>query len=365
MKVYLAVNVPDYTIELWDINGQPVADITRLCSNISFSWKLNDAEQINLTLDLVQFEKLCLKIGSNPRVVLFAGRTEIKIKRNGSYIIAGQVVKTDFTIGIDGSKIEISADGYLNYFLQRFTNLTFTNKDRSQIAWDVINGTQSATYGDFGITQGTLATTSNSDRTCDYDEIKDVITDYTWQAGGANYDFEFTPSKVFNTYLRKGSDKPEVRLTYPQNIADLAVSIDASTLANRIIGIGSGIGDERIESIKSHATSQSKYRTREKKALFNSVLVQATLDNNTQGVLDIYNESLEVPDVTLNNGVVDLNTLETGDAVFVKIENHSYFTGVEGMYRINQINVSLDDNNAETVKLKFYNPKDGGALENA
>ena len=32
---------------------------------------------------------------------------------------------------------------------------------------------------------------------------------------------------------------------------------------------------------------------------------QATLDNNTQGVLDIYNESLEVPDVTLNNAVVD------------------------------------------------------------
>lgn len=359
---------PDYAIELWDINGQMVADVSRLSSNRKYSLKLNDIETINFDIDLDQFQKLCADIGSHPRTVLSPARTEVKIKRNGSYVVAGQVVGVVGSLEENDKKLSIRADGYLNYFLQRYIKKNYAGVDRSQIAWDAINTTQTQTNGSFGITQGTLATTMNSDREADYDEIKDLIIDYTWHAGAsstANYDFEFTPNKVFNTYTRKGSDKPEIRLIYPYNVVSLTNEVNGSTVANKIIGLGAGIGDERSESIKSDATSQANYRVREKKSLFNSVSTQTVLDNNTNGVLNIYNQVLEIPEVKVIPDILDLNTLQTGDSVHLKIEGNSYFDTIDGLYRINEISVSLDENNSEDVSLRFYNPKDGGALESA
>lgn len=354
-----------YAIELWDINGQMVMDVSAIASNRSFSMKLNDVENISFDLDLTQFERLCQKINTPPRTVLFPARTEVRIRRNGSYIVGGQVVKVTAVIDDSGRKLQVKADGYLNYFLQRFIKKTWTNTDRSQIAWDAINTSQTQANGSFGITQGVLATTMNSDRISDYDEIKDLITDFTWHAGAsptANYDFEFTPEKVFNTYNRKGSDKPEVQLVYPQNIKSLSDDIDGSTVANKIIGIGSGMGDERIETVKTDATSAIAYRVREKKQVFNSASVPATLENNTQGVLDMYRQTLEIPDLSLEPNAIDLNNIQTGDSVYVRVEGIDYLANIDGMFRINEISVSLDENDSENVQLKFYNPRDGGSL---
>lgn len=356
----------DYTIELWDINGQMVMDVSAIASNRGYSLKLNDVENISFDLDLVQFERLCQKINTPPRTVLFPARTEVRIRRNGQYVVGGQVVKITPTINENGSSIAVQADGYLNYFLQRFIKKTWTNTDRSQIAWNAISTTQGQANGSFGITQGVLATTMNSDRIADYDEIKDIITDFTWHAGAsptANYDFEFTPEKVFNTYNRKGSDKPEIMLVYPQNIKSLSDVIDGSTVANKIIGIGSGMGDERIETIKTDVPSQIDYRVREKKQVFNSASVMATLENNTKGVLDLYRQTLEIPEVQLEPGAIDLNTVQTGDSVYVRVEGIDYLNNIDGMFRINSIDVKIDENDSEDVAIKFYNPKDGGALD--
>lgn len=349
----------NYQIELWDINDVLTADISRFASNVSFGFELNEAETLSFTVDLDQLEKLCLSIGAEPRNILFPGRTEVKIKRNGIYILGTQVVQVAPTLDASGNKLEVKCDGYLNYFLQRFISKTYSSVDRSQIAWDAIETSQSASYGDFGITKGTLAVTSNSDRTADYDEIKDLITDYTWQQGTV-YDFEFTPDKVFNTYLRKGSDKPEIQLVWGQNITSLASTIDASTLANKIIGIGSGIGDARIESIKEDLQSELKYRTREKKVLFNSVSVQNTLDQKAQGTLILYKEAQEIPAVTFSGSLIDLGSIQTGDAIKVIMTGHTYLANMTGLFRINKINVSLDTNFAETITLNFYDPRNGG-----
>jgi hypothetical protein len=353
--------IPDYAIELWDINGQLVADISTIASSRSYKLKLNDVEAISFTLDLNAFEALADQIGTHPRVMLSAGRTEVRIKRNGQYIVGGQVVKVIPSLADNGQTLQVDCDGYLNYFLQRYITKTYTATDRSQIAWDAINTTQSLDNGDFGVTQGDLATIFDSDRICDNDEIKDLITDYTWQQP-TTYDFEFTPDKVFNTYTKKGSYKPEIRLIYGQNITSITSTIDASTIANKIIGIGSGIGESRLEDTEIDDTSAATYRLREKVMTYNSVSEQDTLNQNTAGSLALYKDVLEIPSVTISGANLDLSKIETGDYVYVQVDGYKYLDNMKGMFRINEIDVSLDENNAEEITLTFYDPRSGGAL---
>lgn len=357
-----ALTTPDYAFELWDINGVFIADVSKYARNRHILLKLNDADRVTFDIDLNSFEEYCTSIGAHPRNILSPGRTELKVRRNGSYLTGTQVIRVQPQLTKGYQKLSVTADGYENYFLQRYIKKTYTATDRSQIAWDAINTTQTQANGSFGITQGTLAVTTNSDRICDYDEVKDILTDYTWYQGGANYDFEITPDKVFNTYLSKGSDKPNIELVYGQNIVSITDDIDASTIANRIIGLGSGIGADRKESIAASTTSQAKYRVREKKSLFNSVSDQTTLDANTYGVLSEYNEAVEIPVIKVTGDVIDVGTTIVGDAVTVRIDGYKYLDNINGLFRINQIGIDLDETNAELVSVNFYDPRNGGAL---
>ena len=177
------------------------------------------------------------------------------------------------------------------------------------------------------------------------------------------YDFEITPDKVFNTYTRLGSNKPEVELVYPQNIVSIKVPRSSDTLYNKVIGLGSGIGVERLESVKEDVTSQLTYRVQEAKQLFNSVSVQSTLDDNTQGYLDQSLGVLELPEIVVNGSEIDLDTLVVGDSVTVRIDGSTMCDDVNGLYRIYTMDISVSENNQETITLSFYNPGSGGEIE--
>jgi len=269
-------------------------------------------------------------------------------------------VNTDYSE--NGSTINVSADSYIQYFAKRLLNKTYTSTDRSQIAWDAIDTVQNVANGDLGVTEGVLATTYNSDLTADYKDVKSIILGYTVYKP-TTYDFEITPDKVFNTYIRIGSDKPEVELIYPYNIKSITVPRSSDTLYNKVIGIGSGIGIERIESTQEDAASQLTYRVQESKQLFNSVSEQTTLDNNTQGVLEQSLGVLELPEITVNGSELDLDTIVVGDSVSVKIEGSTMCDDVNGLYRIYSMNISVDENSNETIRIQFYNPNNGGEIE--
>ena len=76
-----------------------------------------------------------------------------------------------------------------------------------------------------------------------------------------------------------------------------------ASIANRIIGIGSGIGDERIESIKSHATSQSKYRTPDSDVfIFVAAILSASINllfNTGYPLLFVSNTVFVLPELSL------------------------------------------------------------------
>jgi len=355
------MDIPEYTVILYDLSNQPIMDISKFV-NIKLNLKLNNVSTVSFTIDTLLLERLCASVGTTPRQVLYPAKTELKVYRNNLLKFGGIVSSVNTEYSENGSTISVSADSYIQYFAKRFIKKTYTSTDRSAIAWDAINTVQSVTNGDLGVTQGTLATIYSSDLTADYQDVKSIIMNYTTYAP-TTYDFEITPDKVFNTYTRIGSDKPEIELVYPQNIVSIKVPRSSDTLYNKIIGIGSGIGVERLESIKQDAISQLTYRVQESKQLFNSVSDQTTLDHNTDGILVQSLGVLELPSVVINGSLIDdFDNLIIGDAVTVRIDGSTMCDDVNGLYRIYSMDIQVSENNQEQISLSFYNPDSGGEI---
>ena len=362
------LEIPEYTVELWDINGNYVLDISRFVA-LDIVLKLNDADVVTFNIDHKQFVTLCRSVNLTPRNVLYPAKTEVLVRRNGSILTGGSVGIANTTKNEDGTKgIAVTVDGYDKYFAKRFIKRNWTATDRSQIAWDAINDAQSVPNGDYGVVRGVHTATYASDKTADYADVKSIIQQYTY-AQPTTYDYDFTPSvvagnivKTFNTYLRKGSDRPEVELVDPQNIATMNIKRSSDSLANKIIGLGAGIGDERIESIKEDATSQANYLVQEKKQLFNSVTNPDTLDENTEGVLANSHGVLVTFDGVVEPGTIDLDVVTVGDSLTVRIDDDEYNDDINGVYRIYQLKINVDLNRKEVVTPSFYSPGGGGEI---
>lgn len=351
----------DYALELYDLNDNMVMDISRFV-NISWENTLNDTASLSFSISLPIFEDLCRSIGVLPRNLIYPQRTEVKLKRNGVYLFGGIISSADSKFEVDKKTLEVKADSYLHYFSTRLLNKNYVNTERSDIAWDAINTVQSVQHGNLGVTQGVLANTYQSDATFDYQDVKSIIQRYTW-AKPTTYDFEITPHKVFNTYLRLGSDKPEVELVYPQNIVSMTIPRSADSLYNKVIGIGSGMGEERIETIKNALDSQLTYRIREAKKTYNSVSEMTTLEQNTEGFLAESTEPLVIPDITVEPNALDLSSVFVGDSVKVRADGSTYNDDLDGMFRIFKLSLSVNENLHEDTKVSFYNPNTGGGLE--
>ena len=350
------MNAPEYTVELWDINGVYVADVSNIISgDLKIQAKLNDAEDVEFSLDLVQFESLCESINETPRNILEPYRTDVRIRRNGQYILGSQVVQASVNFNNQSpNSLQVKCTGYLNYFKDRYVTKNYTSSKYALMAWDLISTTQTGTNRSFGVTLGgdTASTGQSSGRVRSYDlqEVKDGIINLT-RLENDNFDFYFTADKKIYLTPRMGSNKPEVELAYPQNIASMSVTRDASTLANRIILLGSGIGDERLESIKDDSASALIYKVREMTTTNNDVIEPATLDAKAAGMRDFYKNLYSRPSLDLEPNELDLNNIWLGDAIKVRVDGSTFIDDINGLYRIYEINIGYSQDGEESISL--------------
>ena len=86
------LQVVSYDIEIWDWKTNTyVADISAIVnSDLDIEWVLNDVETVTFSVDLIQFEKKCKAMGVTPAEVLTPYVHDIRIRRNGEYIVGAQ-----------------------------------------------------------------------------------------------------------------------------------------------------------------------------------------------------------------------------------------------------------------------------------
>lgn len=123
------LEVPEYTVEIWQWNygGWYVADISNIITDgLNFSWVLNGVETLDFSIDLVQFERKCKMMGVTPADVLTPYVHDIRIRRNGKYILGCQVVETNIDIPNDANvTIQVRCTGFLNLFKDRYLTYPF------------------------------------------------------------------------------------------------------------------------------------------------------------------------------------------------------------------------------------------------
>lgn len=342
-----------YEIELW-INGVMVADISKLATSRSYTIKRNDSEELQFTLDVKAFEDHCVKAGRNPEATLVPYVTDVRVKRNGAYLFGTQVVDINYTFGEGGASMVVKATGFLDLFASRLITKTYTAEESTEIARDMLDDTQ-VIYGDFGVENGPeqYNTGVNRDRTFIDQNIKDALVNLTDLIDG-NFDFAFTYDRKFNTYQMQGTYRPNLKLTYPYNIKSISTPKTALNLYNYTIGLGSGFGEETVRSEVSDIDSRLNYGTRMRQVTFNSVQDQTVLDQNTAAENAKTKDLLILPKLTVTGDFLDLNTVWVGDRIPVEIQGHPSLP-LNDIYRIEQLSVSIDENDAEDIGLTVDN----------
>ncbi len=346
----------NYSIEIWNKAGNPIADIRQICTNFKWSKTLNGSETVSFDIDLFRLEKLIASLGLEiePFEFFEVGRSDVRIKREGKYIIGCNAYSFNYTTSDPTITCTVNCVGYLNYYKTRYITAKYSQMAQQDILWDVIDRCNQMNGGDYGVRKGTH-TGANvvRDRTYERKEVASLIQQMSNVINGC--DFDFSPDKHFNTYEAKGTYRPSIHLTYPGSIQTFSIERSIEKVANFVYGIGSGNGEDAIQSTAEDIYSEDYVYRREKIATWNSVSVQSTLDEHTNATLHYLSDIIEIPVVTLRPGTLDLSEVDVGDTIDLEIKSSLTLEHVRGSYRIEKIDCSVDDNDSETVQLTFDN----------
>lgn len=344
-----------YGIEIVNPAGLLLADLTGRATKRSLSLSRNEAEEINWSIDLNDFEQFCRDSKVDPLSILVACSNEVRIKRLGTYLAGGQMVYFETNVDANQQVINVKATGFLNLFKDRYTEeLKFYDATQATaIGASLINDSQALPNGSFGVTIGSLATVGLHDRQYDRTNIKSALQDLT-TSQVSPFDMEFTYDKVFNTYSQLGTVRPDIIFEYPNNIISFSVPNDGTGIANQIIALGQGFGTEaQSQAISESAGSQATYRLRQK------IITSNGTDDSDLGLTDAADRELsawafpfEVPTITIDGNVAPFITdYGIGDRIFVRINNYNTLAHINNYFRIERIELDIDEDDNEKVKL--------------
>lgn len=345
-----------YEVLVYSKDGLPMGNIFSLCRNFKWSKTRNEAESVSFDLDLADYEQYieAIGFGADPLEFMEVGRNDIRIKRNGVWLLGTNIIKFGYASDDPGVKLEVAATGYLNYYKRRYANIAYTNTPQEDILWGVIDACNQVNGGDYGIRRGThRGGTVLRQRNQVRKEVKSFFQQMAQVIGGP--DFEFTADKLLNTFEAIGVYRKDLRLVYPGNIASFNFGRSVEKVSNFIYGIGSGNGEDAVQAESEDASSEDYLYRREQIITYNSVVEESTLQENIDAVKHYAADPIELPTVTVEDGVLDLSVVGIGDTLPLEMHGSKSLAHINGNYRIESIDCSVDENGSETTDLTFDN----------
>jgi len=363
----MAKHLPVYAIELWTRTGQRIADITKLCQNISWSEERNEAEELRFSLDLDTFEDYLInKAGTDPVSNFREGQTEVKVRRDGQYLFGTQLFDAPISLNTDGSAtIDVVCTGYLNFLAFRYPDpaIVYKQVESVEIFYDLVRKAQSVLYGDYGLkipTSGYYVTGVLRDRSYElYTSSTKLNMQRLTSLESGNFDFKVLADKTVMTYPQVGSPRTDFRLVFDRknfrsSITSARLNRSASGLYNQIIGIGSGFGADMLISIQNDLESQAEFWLRQYPAQFNEVSIQATLEENAKARLEKVKKLLRLPQITLSGNDMPPSGINVGDWIPIQMTGRSLIEDMTGVYRVERKETQLDENLFEKAVTLYF-----------
>lgn len=335
-----------YRAFIYDKNNIFISELP--FEGFSLTTKLNDIPVLELRVNYHILEDWANKQNNTIEQTLTSGFRLIEFKGGNNTLFKGflseiKISKAEFDINVN-----LTFLGWLGYFRRRYITKTYTNTDAGLIAWDIINTAQSQSYGNIGITQGTIQTTKTRNRTYNDDEIAKSIIGLSNSNLKDGFEFEITNDKVFTVLSRIGSDKPNIVLD-ERNIetynVDFLISIG---LINKVKLKGEGYGENQLVVVREASnTYKNKWYLLEE--IVSDVNIKETTTLQDKGDLILqkyqdYNKTFDLTTIPINYSIFDFNI---GDAIKVRIQDL-----VDGLFRIKEKQLSFSGNE-EVIKLSF------------
>lgn len=332
----------DYEIQIKDLDGNIKGVFTNFQS-LKFSHTLNREGYCRFTISL-----------SDPKVdgnMIQIGKREVYVYREGTRVWGGILTMVEGALTSNNDMMTVYAKGFMEYFKARYTDDSriFTSTDAGEIAWTLIDESQSLTNGSFGITEGTIETSVDRDRTYEYKNIYDAIVQLSEVNNG--FDFEITAAKEFNVYYpMRGDDLSDSQiLKWGKNIKEVKKFVHEFTEpVNEVTVLGTGL------AVETRTDSQSKtdYNLRQLiypyKEVEGASFLQAKGDEilNKGKVPRREYEIVQIPESYPTYGV-----LQMGDWVRVEVSHGSYLE-IADVIRINQMIINVEKGK-ETITYNF------------
>lgn len=346
-----------WSVEVYDPNGDRVADISGKALTRRIVKTRNRSDTISLQYDLDDIKKLCATIGIDAFTLFAANQNEVRVKRDGTVISAGEIAEGEPVIDEDNRTISIQVVGWFDYFGAREVDsaVSFAATDAGDIAWSLINTAQARQYGDYGVTQGYIQPSVNRDRSYDsHKNIKDAIIQLSEVEQG--FDFEITWDKKFNVfYPKQGSRRDDIILTYPGSIRKIRYKRTGIGMANEITARGAGTGEDTFQQTAIDEVSASAYHLRQKTVDFSDVSVEATLLEHANEELTFAAKFTDVPTVVLDSAKAPpFGSYGLGDELRINVtKDLEIFGTVNDYFRIDSMQIDLDENNNEDITLNM------------
>ncbi|MDP9356961.1 MAG: siphovirus ReqiPepy6 Gp37-like family protein [Chloroflexota bacterium] len=347
-----------YTVEIVNPQGSLVADVSSIATSRRFTVRRNRAETIELGFDLGEAAKIAATLGT-PLLQLFApGSSEVRLRRGDRYLVGGQIAYARPSLTADNRALEVRATGFLDLFKDRYLfppdTLSYT-ADMGQIVAAMMNQNQAKPNGSFGCTVGTIQASRTITDTWQpfASSLKDIWIGLTDRINGI--DLEFTYDKKLNVYYPGiGTEKTELLFSYPGTIREIALPVDATQLTNVSINRGAGNGlDQQPVQTRQSLPSQASYARRERIDDYPSISVVQTLNDKGDESLRLGSSPTTVPDVTLDGATEPrLGFYWIGDRVRFAVSDPAFAVLDGQTWRINEIDVTVDENDHETIRLK-------------
>jgi tail protein (putative endopeptidase) len=351
------------------INGQLEADLAGIADDRTFTQTRNDADQISFSLNNDKLNDYCKKLNINPASLLQAGRTEIRVVRNDIPLVAGELGPWSGQVA-SPRKINLQCYGWLDLFKQRLTTSSFSSTSGLSIAQNLINTTLALPYGSAGNFSGlTVGNVPSPDQTTIYGTGSPLTynqqTIYTALTNLANdingFDIEVTWDKKINFYWPHiGATRNDILFTYPGNITDYQPSIDPTGMYNEILATGSGSGSGQLQVTLDNAASQQIYGLRQNALDDPNITDINLLENLAQAQLNIYSQPLLIQTVVFDGSgrtsAPEVGSFHVGDLVKVFITNDGLYPAVNTYYMIDQIQVTINPDDTETVTITIADP---------
>jgi len=344
-----------WTFRIKDEDGNLITNLPKATKRV-VNLGLNKAGEASFVYDLKELYDLALKVGGySIKSLLGLGRHTLECVRNDEVMFAGQLLNLDQIMDATQRLVEVKALGWFWLLGERHAGLAsdreFSDVDAGEIAWTLINETQSLTYGDFGITEGDIEASINRTITYSRKNLKEAIEELSGTENG--FDFEIDVNKIFNVYYpMKGSDRTaSVIYRFPGNIEQIRELNDATELVNYAYALGKGWGDQELSTAKQNADSQSSLKRRERIYSYKDVENAAVLGDLAQQKIDEGKSVLSTYKMKVygNDSTPSLEDFNVGDIIEVRLTDDRW--SLTQQFRVFEEFIKIGDNDQEDITL--------------